>query len=100
MEIKTEAKGDALKISLSGRLDTIAAMDLEKQLQSSLDGVKELTIDCDELAYIASSGLRSLLLAQKRMNKQGKMTMINVGETVSEVLEMTGFVEFLDIRKK
>ncbi len=100
MDIRTEAKGDALTMSLSGRLDTVAAMELEKVVKSSLDGVKELTIDCGELVYIASSGLRVLLLAQKRMNKQGKMVMIHVGETVTEVLEMTGFIDFLDIRKE
>ena len=100
MDIKTEANGDALKISLSGRLDTITAADFEKTLTDSLDGVKELTIDCGGLVYVASSGLRMLLMAQKRMNKQGKMTVINVGEAVMDVLEMTGFADFLDIRKK
>ena len=100
MEIRTEANGDALKLSLSGRLDTIAATDLEKTLNASLDGVKELTIDCGALTYVASSGLRMFLLAQKRMSRQGKMKMINVGEAVMDVLEMTGFADFLDIKRK
>ena len=100
MEIKTEANGDALTMSLSGRLDTITAADFEKALNSSLDGVKDLTIDCDKLTYVASSGLRMFLLAQKRMSRQGKMKMINVGEAVMEVLEMTGFADFLDIKQK
>lgn len=38
-----------------------------------------------------------LLAAQKVMNKQGKMVIRNVNETISEVFEITGFTEILSI---
>ena len=54
-------------------------------------------LDLKGLSYISSAGLRVLLSAQKRMNKQGKMKLINVNEQVNEVFEITGFSEILTI---
>ena len=99
MEIKKEQSGTSLTMFLTGRLDTVAAADCEKELNASLDGVENLVLDCAALTYVASSGLRTFLMAQKRMNKQGKMTMRHVQEAVMEVLSMTGFDDLLQIEK-
>ena len=97
MEIKKEVNGTELKIDISGRLDAVSAPQLEKELNASLDGVETLIFDFAKLEYVASAGLRVLLVAQKRMNKQGTMTIKNVSEEVREVFEMTGFINFLQI---
>ena len=99
MEIKKEQNGENLTLSLIGRLDAVTAPQLEKELNASLDGVKNLVFDFAALDYIASAGLRVLLVAQKRMNKQGKMSIKNVSEEVKEVLDMTGFINFLQIEE-
>jgi anti-anti-sigma factor len=99
MEIKKEQNGTSLTMFLSGRLDTVAAADFEKELETSLEGVSTLALDCAELVYVASSGLRALLMAQKRMNKQGSMTVRHVQDAVMEVLSMTGFDDLLQIEK-
>ena len=97
MEIKKEQNGPVLKISLSGRLDAVTAPDLDKVVQNELAGVTELTLDFTDLVYVASAGLRVLLLAQKRMKKQGFMKLTHVNTDVKDVLEMTGFIDFLTI---
>ena len=97
MEIKKNQTGDTLILEIIDRLDAATAPQLEKELNSSLDGIKTLVLDFAKLEYIASAGLRVLLVAQKRMNKQGSMTIKNVSEEVKEVLEMTGFINFLHI---
>ncbi|SDZ72889.1 MULTISPECIES: STAS domain-containing protein [Selenomonas] len=97
MEIKKEQNGPVLKISLSGRLDAVTAPDLDKVVQNELAGVTELTLDFTDLVYVASAGLRVLLLAQKRMKKQGFMKLTHVNKDVKDVLEMTGFIDFLTI---
>lgn len=99
MEIKKEQNGTSLTMFLSGRLDTVAAVDFEKELNASLEGVSALVLDCVDLTYVASSGLRTFLMAQKRMNKQGSMTMRHVQEPVMEVLSMTGFDDLLSIER-
>ena len=97
MEIKEELNGTTLTLKIIGRLDASNAQELTNKINSSLDGVKELIFDFSELKYVASAGLRALLMAQKRMNKQGKMVIRHVDETVMEVLEMTGFADLMTI---
>ena len=99
MEIKKVQNGTALTLQIIGRLDASNAQTLTDELNKSLDGVKELVFDFAELKYIASAGLRALLMAQKRMNKQGTMTIRNVDETVMEVLEMTGFADLMNVEQ-
>ena len=97
MMIFQEKKGDALTVTLEGRLDTTTAPALENTLKDSLDGVNELTLDFAELEYISSAGLRVLLSAQKIMNSQGSMKLKNVNEIIMEILEVTGFSEILTV---
>lgn len=97
MEIIKKAEGTTLNLALEGRLDTTTAPQLEGELKSSLDGITELNIDFEKLEYLSSAGLRVLLGAQKVMNKQGKMVIHHVNETIQEVFEVTGFIDILTI---
>ena len=83
--------------ALEGRLDTVTAPELEKELKESLDGVTELVLDFAKLEYISSAGLRVLLATQKIMNRQGGMKLIHVNETIMEIFEVTGFSDILTI---
>ncbi len=97
MTITKTRNDDALYIALEGRLDTITSAELEKELKDDLPGVKDLTLDFEKLDYISSAGLRVLLAAQKVMAKQGSMKLVNVGETIMEIFDVTGFSEILTI---
>lgn len=97
MTITTTRNGNALTLQLEGRLDTTTSPQLEAELSASLDGVTQLTLDLQQLAYLSSAGLRVILSAQKRMNKQGQMVVRHVNETIMEVFEVTGFVDILTI---
>ncbi len=89
--------GAALNIALEGRLDTTTAPQLEAEFAQSLSGVQELNLDFAKLEYLSSAGLRVILSAQKTMNKQGKMVIRNVNETIMEVFDVTGFADILTI---
>lgn len=93
---KKETDGELMFI-LTGRMDTITAPSLEKELEKSIEGVERLVLDFTKLEYISSAGLRVLLMAQKIMNKRGEMIVRNVNEIISEVFEATGFVDILTI---
>ena len=97
MTITKTLNGTELTVALEGRLDTVTAPELENELKASLEGVTKLVIDLAALEYISSAGLRVLLSAQKVMNKQGKMIVIRVNETVMEIFEVTGFSDILTI---
>ena len=97
MEIIKEQNGQELKIALEGKLDTTSAPQLDSELSSSLEGITELILDFEKLKYISSAGLRVILSAQKTMNKQGSMKLINVNEMIEEIFDMTGFLDILTI---
>ena len=97
LNITKNTENTALTLGLEGRLDTATAPQLEGALKDSLDGVTALTLDLEKLEYISSAGLRVLLSAQKRMNRQGEMKLTHVSETVMEIFEVTGFSDILTI---
>lgn len=93
---KTENETE-MTLALTGRLDTTTAPQLEAELKKSIGGKDSLAFDFNALEYISSAGLRVLLAAQKVMNRQGKMIIRNVNETIMEVFEITGFSDILTI---
>ena len=97
MTIEKKQDGAALELSLAGRLDTLTAPELDKELKASLGGVEQLTLDFSGLEYISSAGLRVLLSAQKIMNRQGSMKITHVNETIAEIFEVTGFSDILTV---
>ena len=97
MNIMKNKDGSKLTLVLEGRLDATTAPQLEAELKATLDGITELNLDFEKLEYLSSAGLRVILAAQKTMNKQGKMTIRHVNETIHEVFEVTGFIDILTI---
>ena len=97
MIIETSRNERELIVALSGRLDTTTAPALEKTITENACDIEKLVLDFKGLEYISSAGLRVVLNAQKKMQQIGGMKVINVGEEVMEVFEMTGFVDILVI---
>lgn len=98
MNIITEKNNGTTVIKLEGRLDTTTAPELEKTINDEGETLRSLVIDFKSVNYISSAGLRVLLGAQKKMNVQGSMELVNVCEDVMDILEMTGFADILTIR--
>ena len=97
MIIDKQLNGSELTLSLTGRLDTTTAPELEAAIKENITGVTNLVMDFAGLEYLSSAGLRVILSAQKTMNKQGEMVIRNVNETINEVFEITGFIDILTI---
>lgn len=98
MNINIEKNNGTTVIKLDGRLDTTTAPELEKAINNEGDALKSLVLDFNGVDYISSAGLRVLLTAQKKMNVQGHMELINVSESVMDIFEMTGFADILVIK--
>ena len=97
MKIEKNIENGNIKINLVGRLDTITAPELEKELDSLLPTANNLIFDMKELEYISSAGLRIILKAQKTIKDKGEMKLIGVNENIMEVFEITGFIDILVI---
>lgn len=98
MTINSKKDGNTLVVGVSGRLDSITAPELETFLMNNVSDISELILDLKDLDYTSSAGLRVFLKIHKMMLSQGKLIIENVKPDVMEVLEITGFSDFLTIR--
>ena len=97
MTIEIKKNADELVLEITGRLDTITAPALDKTINENLGEIKSLILDCKNLEYISSAGLRVLLSTQKKLQQKGTMKLKNVREEVMAVFEITGFVDILTV---
>ena len=98
MNINIEKVNNSTVFKLEGRLDTVTAPELENAINNEGEALENLVLDFGGISYISSAGLRVLLGAQKKMNAQGSMELINVSEDVMDIFEMTGFADVLVIK--
>ena len=97
MEIRLNKDGTHLYAELRGRIDTSTSTEAENILIPAIEGVDDLVLDFKDVEYISSAGLRVLLLIYKQMSRQGTMKLVNVNEVVREVLEITGFLDIMNV---
>ena len=87
-----------LVATLSGELDTAATVETGNALKPLFESQgKDLVLDCTELEFIASSGLRLLMNLLKKAKAAGERVILkNVNEVIRDVLELTGFITYFD----
>ena len=97
-DIKEENGG--MYATVSGRLDTPAAVNAQKEIVPLLENAdKHITLDCSQLEYISSSGLRLFLTIRKETAaKGGKVIITNINDEIRKVFSMTGFFNLFEIR--
>ena len=98
MNIVKTVNEEATILSVEGRIDAMNSKDLQEAIIGAFQSAKNVVVDFENVVYIASAGLRALLLGQKTVvSKSGMMKLIHVGGDVMEVLRMTGFQSALHI---
>ena len=90
-----------LMVALEGRLDALSSQNLEKELEAHFDGIKGITIDCTNLEYISSAGLRTILAAEQYLEEKGleDVRVINANSTIKDIFEETGFIDLVNFVK-
>ena len=100
MEVEiTREKGEVTAF-LKGRLDTPAAQEIAPQMEELASDAKHTVIlDCTDLTYISSSGLRIFLSLRKAAaEKGGRIIVRNISDTIRSVFMMTGFLNLFEIQ--
>ena len=97
MTIEKTTENEKVILTVSGRLDTTTAPELEAALDEVLENTKELIFNLENLEYISSAGLRVILKAQKSMNTKGSMKLTGVNDSIMEVFDITGLLDILTI---
>lgn len=89
-----------VSVTIEGRVDTNSAGEFQSELLklSNAPGL-DITIDCAQLSYTSSQGLRAFLMLQKMLNSNGsKMALVNLQPQVKEVFDITGFSNIITIQ--
>ena len=99
MNIIIENEGNQVIARLTGRLDTAAAAEVASDFQALAEqAAKHIILDCSQLEYISSSGLRLFLTLRKESAaKGGKLQVRAINADIRQVFMMTGFISLFEI---
>ena len=87
-----------LIITIRGRVDSSNAQDVESKLQElcAKHACESVELDCDQLEYCTSAGLRVIL----RLKQEVEDTVLtNVHQDLYNIFDMTGFTEMMEVHK-
>jgi len=100
MNIDIKEQDGGYTAVLEGRLDTPAAVKAQQSITPLLENAdKVITLDCTNLEYISSSGLRLFLTLRKETtSKGGKVIIKNINDEIKKVFMMTGFFNLFEIK--
>ncbi|NLE04956.1 MAG: STAS domain-containing protein [Crenarchaeota archaeon] len=90
MEVKTV--NDVVVVSLMRRFDAYTAGEAELKITKIIEeGTKKLVCDFSQTEYLASAGLRVLITACKRLQKNGgQLVLCSIKPYVLEVFDISG----------
>lgn len=99
MEISETKQQNITIMSLKGRLDANTAPALETALSALCKGESpRVLVDCRELEYISSAGLRVLLAQAKGFKKiDGMIVLCTLSSAVKQVFEISGFTSIFSL---
>ncbi|MFP4477674.1 MAG: STAS domain-containing protein [Desulfatibacillaceae bacterium] len=99
MDITQTEENGIHVFGMAGRLDSNTSPEFEKKLFNAIgDGAARVVVDCTDLDYISSAGLRVVLKATKELKKKdGLLVLCCMKEYVREVFEIAGFDTFITI---
>jgi len=98
MNTTIDIQGDRMVVALHGRLDASSAPAFEAQLVT--DGIRELVLDFADCPFVSSCGIRTVLVAHRRMaNAGGRMVARSLPPAVREIFDMTGLSSIISIAR-
>ena len=99
MEIEEKSVGTVEILSLNGRLDAYSSNEVEKSINTLIEGgCVRIVVNFDGVEYISSSGLRVMLASLKRLKKlQGDLKLACLKPYVKEVFDIAGFTQLFEI---
>lgn len=94
-------EGGKTIIKTGNRIDTLNATQFEMEIQPALEQGVDLEMDCTELNYMASSGLRILQQTMRTVVRSlgGQMKLTHVNDDIFDILKMTGFTRHITIER-
>lgn len=94
-------EGGKTVIKTGARIDALNAAQFEADIKPALEQGVDLEIDCTELSYMASSGLRIFQSTMRTVVRSlnGKMKLTHVNDDIYDILKMTGFTRHITVER-
>ena len=101
LQMQENRQDGVVILAPEGRLDSGKIDQFEKTIQKRIrEGHHRLLIDCTNLVFAASSALRVLLLAVRRLNEiGGKLVLCNMNPHIRSIFQTAGFTRLMVIRE-
>ncbi len=98
-KLAQERHGDVLVVEVSGRVEAAIAPGFERDVVAQInDGAIRLVLDCSKMTYIASAGLRVLLVVARRLaDDKGSFAVAAVPKAIREILAISGFDQVINV---
>jgi len=99
MKITQEAYDKVMVLTISGRLDTLNFPLLDNAITDLLSkDQKYIILDCMEMDYVSSSGLRVLLKALKQVKEnKGRFVICSLQAEIVKIFKISGFNNLFEI---
>ena len=97
--ITMDKSAQQTRVKMSGELDIVATTNQVNELGKVLAlADQSLEMDCSELEYISSAGLRFFMqLKRESEAKGGSIRITHLNEDVADIFRMSGFKNIFDI---
>jgi anti-anti-sigma factor len=99
MQIQISTNEGYTVVGVDGRIDTVTAGEFDARISEYTGKANpKVIIDCSNLNYISSSGLRVFLMAQKKvMANGGKLKICSLQPAIREIFDISGFSNILSL---
>ena len=99
MQLHIEPQDDTLVVAVEGRIDGTNAMEFQSTVHTSLgDNKGPLVIDCKDLAYISSAGLRAILsIARVLQRREGRFAICSLSAMIAQIFQISGFDQIIAV---
>jgi anti-sigma B factor antagonist len=98
MDMTVSQADEITRVDLDGRFDIQGAQEVDARFGELAESSKAMIVDLSKVSFIASLGIRTLMLSAKTLIRRGaEMAVCGADENVEKVLRSTGFDEIVNL---
>jgi len=97
--VATTESGTTVRVAVRGDVDLATAEELRAAVVPLIRAGREVDLDCAEIGFLDSAGLRVLLDLNRRAGDAGgELVLVGLPDIVSRVLELAGVAQMFTVR--
>ncbi len=95
LHLELQSPGPVIRLRVAGKLDAATVRPFLDAIEPLADGAQRAVIDCQDLTFCDSTGLRGLIIIRNRIGVRGSVTLVHPSDGLRRLLAITGLTEFL-----